>query len=114
MSDTDIYKNRPRLRQVQSKPKRRRRTSSRLPFDETPHRRRRSSNSGLRRLLHLYRKPENEKRVWWGILIAAVIILIAIAIWQFVYREHVIRKNSRQKDINRTGYSQPETGSSVE
>jgi len=100
MSDTDIYKSREQSQHTSnaSRSGRRRRSSSHHPFDEKD-RRRRSKNSGLRRFLHLYRKGENEKHFWRGLLVAIVVIMILIAIWQFWYMEHVAREQSRQGDM---------------
>ena len=98
MSDTDIYKNREPLPYGNKRPRRstrRRRSDSQRAFDDHS-RKRRSKNSGLRRLLHLYRKKENEKVVWWSVLISAVVILIAVAIWQFGIRELIIHSQNEQ------------------
>jgi len=103
MSQTDIYKNRERVQTTPTAPHAkkglRRRSSSRDAFDETGNRRRRSKNSGLRRLLHLSRKEGAEKKFWWGLLIAIVVILSFIAIWQFWYLEHAALKQSRQNEM---------------
>jgi len=100
---SDIYKNREPLPRTpkESRPKkgRRRRSASRRAFDDTGHRRRRSKNSGFRRLLHLSRKNKNEKRFWWGLLIAVVVGLVLLAIWQFLYLEHVAREQARQNEL---------------
>ena len=102
MSDTDIYKNNESVRSEavtpHSRKGRRRRSSSLTSFDETGDRRRRSGNSGFRRLLHLSRKSTNEKKFWWGLLTAVVVLLIAIAIWQFFYLEYTAREQERQDD----------------
>lgn len=109
MSDTDIYKSREPVHQVSSddprfRKGRRRRSSSRLPFDEHD-RKRRSKNSGLRRLLHLSRKSDNEKHFWWGILAVIVVLLVSIAIWQFWYMEYAARKQARQNERYELIYS---------
>lgn len=97
---SDIYKNHHQVPVAPSKPKRRRRrSSSRSAFDEDGNRRRRSSNSGLRRWLHLFRKPANEKKIWLGMLVAVVVLLTLIGIWQFVYMEYIARKQSRQNEM---------------
>ena len=98
MSDTDIYKKREPMPYGNKRPRRstrRRRSDSQRAFDDHS-RTRRSKNSGLRRLLHLYRKKENEKVVWWSVLVSAVVILIAVAIWQFGIRELIIRSENEQ------------------
>lgn len=101
MSDTDIYKKREPMPYGNRNPKhsgRRRRTSeSRRSFDDKT-RKRRSKNSGLRRLLHLYRKEENEKFFWWSILTVITVLLVSLAIWQFVIRELKIRQQDQQDD----------------
>ena len=102
MSKTDIYKSRERAQQTSDDPRfrkgRKRRSSSRRAFDDHERRRRRK-NSGLRRLLHLSRKSENEKRLWLTMLIIAVALLMGIAIWQFWYLEHVARKEARKNEM---------------
>ena len=98
---SDIYKNQQQMPVTVTKPKRRRRrSSSKTTFDDTGEHRRRSKNSGFRRMLHLFRKPANEKKVWRGMLIAAVVLLSIIAIWQFLYMEHVAREQSRQNEMH--------------
>jgi hypothetical protein len=102
MSDTDIYKNGERVQQAptgdpRSRKGRRRSSSCRL-FDDH-NRKRRNKNSGLRRLLHLSRKSKNEKHLWWGMLVFVVVLLSAIAIWQFWYLEHVARKQLQQDEL---------------
>ncbi len=102
MSNIDIYKNREPLPGVpkESRPKkgRRRRSASQRAFDDTGHRRRRTKNSGFRRLLHLARKDKNEKRFWWGLLITIVVGLTLLAIWQFFYLEYVARQQAEQNE----------------
>jgi len=115
MSDTDIYKNRQPMPVTGTKPKRRRRRSSNSEvFDETGNRRRRSKNSGFRRLLHLLRKPKNEKRFWLGLLIGTAVILIFIAIWQFWYMEQLARKQSKQNEMYIPLQEQSQTDSAAE
>jgi len=103
MSDTDIYKQREPMPVVKGHAKRsgRRRKSSRprRAFDDNS-RKRRSRNSGLRRLLHLYRKQEMERVVWWSALIILAVGLILLALWQFWYRERLIRKQELQNEYN--------------
>ena len=108
MSDTDIYKKREPMPYGNRHPKRssrrRRSADSERAFDDHS-RKRRSKNSGLRRLLHLYRKEENEKYFWWTITVTAVVLVVGLAIWQFVIREQAIRKQDQQDDYIR--YQQP-------
>ena len=103
MSETDIYKNREPIQngpgKVHSKKRRRRRSASITAFDETGERRRRSKNSGIRRILHLSRKSSNEKSFWWAILSIVVVLLVGIAIWQFLYMEHVARKEAHLDEL---------------
>ncbi len=118
MSETDIYKNREVDRSGPSAPypskRRRRRTASRQLFDDTGNRRRRSKNSGFRRLLHLSRKGKNEKKFWWGLLIATVGVLCIIAIWQFFYMERIAREQSRQDEMRVMPYSLNKPDSAAE
>jgi hypothetical protein len=101
MSDTDIYKKREPMPYGNRNPKRsgRRRHSTSTPraFDEQT-RKRRSKNSGFRRLLHLYRKKDNEKVFWWTVLATIVAVLALLATWQFVIREHIIRQQEKSDD----------------
>ena len=86
MSDTDIYKNRERMPYGDKRPRRstrRRRSDSQRAFDDHT-RKRRSRNSGLRRLLHLYRKKESEKVIWLSVLTVAVVVLVLLAIWLLI------------------------------
>ena len=96
MSDTDIYKNRERMPYGDKRPRRstrRRRSASQRAFDDHS-RKRRSRNSGLRRLLHLYRKKESEKVIWLSVLTVAVVVLVLLAIWQFWIRELILRSEN--------------------
>jgi hypothetical protein len=102
MSDTDIYKSHEPAQNGVVNPRsrkgRRRRSSSHSTFDETGERRRRSKNSGIRRLLHLSRKSSNEKSFWWGLLGITVAVLLVIAVWQFLYLEHVARDEAHMDE----------------
>ncbi len=93
MADTDIYKNREAMPMGKGpdKKKRRRRSESRRAFDDHS-RKKRSKNSGFRRFLHLSRKSENDKMIWGAMGIVIVVVLVVIAVWQFVIAEHLIRK----------------------
>jgi hypothetical protein len=101
MSDTDIYKKREPMPYGSRDPKRssrrRRSSESQRAFDDHS-RKRRSRNSGLRRLLHLYRKSENEKYFWWTIAVTLAVVLMVLGVWQFVIREFQIRKQNEQDD----------------
>ena len=118
MSDTDIYKNREAMpfdgKKVPKK-RRRRRSSAEHVFDEDHNRKRRSKNSGIRRLLHLSRKSDNEK-FFWGSLGAVVVVVLAIlAIWQFVIVEHLVRSEETENEYIQYQPSIPEvTGSAAE
>lgn len=93
MSETDIYKNREPMPYSEGKSERtrhRRHSTHQRSFDDHT-RKRRSRNSGLRRLLHLYRKKESEKIVWLSMLVLTVLVLLGIALWQYVIMEHRIR-----------------------
>jgi hypothetical protein len=75
---------------------------------------RRSKNSGFRRLLHLYRKGENEKRFWWGLLIIISITMVFLGIWQFWYRDYVIRVQSQNTEFAPASQSAPAAPSASE
>ncbi|WP_372846579.1 hypothetical protein [Pontiella sp.] len=92
MPNTDIYKQREPLPFGNKPPekKRRRRSASKRAFDDHS-RKRRSKNSGLRRLLHLWRKSSNEKAIWISIGVVFIVLLIVVAVWQFVILEHMVR-----------------------
>jgi hypothetical protein len=98
MSETDIYKTRERMPYGDKRPRRstrRRRSDSQRAFDDHS-RKRRSSNSGLRRLLHLYRKKENEKVIWLSVLAVTVVVLVVLAIWQFWIRDVILRSENER------------------
>jgi hypothetical protein len=101
MSDTDIYKKRETIHVASDgrtrKPSRRRPATSES-FGRDKQRRRRSKNTGLRRLIHLSRKSENEKFFWWGLLVCVVVLLVISAAWQFWYTEHVAREMAKKND----------------
>jgi len=95
---SDIYKNNQRMPSSNPPPKQRRRASSRRAFDDKGDRQRRSRNTGLRRMLHLIRKGENEKVFWWSMLVAFVVILVAVAVWQFVVLENRAKQKSEESE----------------
>ena len=101
MSQSDLYKNREPVQMTSDDPRfrksQRRRSSSSHAFDEREHRRR-SKNSGFRRLVHLSRKSSNEKALWVSILIVTVVLLALIGIWQFWYMEYVAREQSKKNE----------------
>lgn len=117
MSKTDIYANREQVQQTPVDPRfrkgRRRRSSNPRTFDEHE-RRRRGKNSGFRRLQHLFRKSDNEKRIWWGALVVIVILLAVIGLWQFLYVEHVAREQSRKNEMYIPAQKIPATESAPE
>lgn len=97
---SDIYKNQQRMPFSGTKPKRRRRRTPRIAaFDESGEKRRRSRNSGLRRVLHVMRKSDHEKKYWWGFLVLMVVLLTVIGIWQFWYLERVARGKAKQNEV---------------
>ncbi len=97
------------------KKKRRRRSSAQHVFDEDHNRKRRSKNSGIRRLSHLSRKPDNEKIFWGSIGAVTLVVLAIIAIWQFVIVEHLARSEETENDYIQYQPSIPEvTGSAAE
>ncbi|MDH3346416.1 MAG: emp24/gp25L/p24 family protein, partial [Kiritimatiellaceae bacterium] len=59
-----------------------------------------STNSGARRMLHLFRKEKNEKRLWIGMLIVIVTLLVVTALWQFWYLDYVARKEEQKKVLH--------------
>lgn len=96
---SDIYKQRPPMPAAKPRPSRRRRRSTADgTFDENKPRRRRSRNSGLRRLVHLFRKDENERTIWVSALVIALLVLVAVGLWQFWYREQQVRKKTREQE----------------
>jgi hypothetical protein len=118
MSKTDIYKSREEVRAPAGDSRvrkgHRRRSSSRLQTFEEQNRKRRSKNSGFRRLLHLMRKSENEKIFWWGLLGTFIVLLIVVAVWQFLYVERAARKNSELNERRPAARSMPGTESAAE
>ncbi|MDZ8117440.1 hypothetical protein [Pontiella agarivorans] len=99
MSESDIYKKREPIPMGKKpeKKRRRRRSDSHRSFDDHT-RKRRSKNSGLRRLLHLSRKAENEKVIWTAFGVGLLIVVVAIAIWQFFIQERLVRQEENNKD----------------
>ena len=99
MSQSDIYKNREAIPDRNKPPekRRKRRSTSQRAFDDRP-RARRSKNTGLRRLLHLSRKSSNEKFFWSMLGSVFVVVLVVIALWQFVILEHFIRSEEKKDD----------------
>ncbi|MBN2162784.1 MAG: hypothetical protein JXR25_15230 [Pontiellaceae bacterium] len=114
MSDTDIYKKREPMPIGTRRPKhsgrRRRSNREKRPFDDQ-NRKRRSRNSGFRRLLHLYRKRDNEKIFWWSLFISTLVLLVGLAVWQFVIREATIRQQEKGDDY--IEYQQTKDATSV-
>ncbi|VGO16604.1 hypothetical protein PDESU_05195 [Pontiella desulfatans] len=109
MSDTDIYKNREAM-PIGNKPpnkRRKRRSTSHRAFDDKS-RKRRSKNSGLRRLLHLSRKSDNEKYFWGTMGILIVVVLAVIGIWQFVIMEYIVRSEETKNEYLKYQRSIPE------
>ena len=117
MSETDIYKSRERGQGASgashSRKGRRRRSSNLRSFNETE-RRRRSKNSGFRRLLHVLRKSENERYFWKGFLFLVLVLLVGIGIWQFWYMEKVAREQSKESDQYISIYGELPTDSATE
>jgi len=117
MSETDIYKNRERTQMASDAPHarkgRRRRSSNLSSFDETE-RRRRSKNSGFRRLLHLLRKSENERYFWKGFLVLILVLLALIGIWQFWYMEKMAREQTKENDLYVPVYGERQAESATE
>ncbi|QHI68805.1 hypothetical protein [Tichowtungia aerotolerans] len=95
MPSTDIYnvKDSPWANAQQDKPsprkRRRRRTES---FDEVMNKdvskthRRRRSNRGFRRFLHLMKKPEFSKKFWTITLSTFGAIMLILLIWDWFFR----------------------------
>lgn len=94
MGSSDIYEvKEPAWAKKPEKPKRRRRRSPRVEtFDEVVHKdvsathRRRSRNSGLRRLRHRMKDPEFSKKFWGSILGSGALVLILLIVWDLFLR----------------------------
>ena len=111
---SDIYKQRPQITAAKPRPgRRRRRSSADGTFDENKPRRRRSRNAGLRRLIHLFRKDENERTSWVSALVIALLVLVVVGLWQFWYREQLVRKKTREKEQARPVQSIPRSPESA-
>jgi hypothetical protein len=99
MEETDIYKKREPMpigsTRTQSR-RRRRRSHSECAFDEDQPRKRRSSNSGLRRTLHLARKPHNQRKILITIGVVTLLFLLFCAFWEFVVVEHRVREEEKK------------------
>ncbi len=106
MADTDIYKSRERMpvsrENTRRYSKRKRRSSH---GDEERPRKRRSKNSGLRRLLHLYRKEKSQRIFLWIIVILVIALLVYAIIWDLVVKPKKIYEKENpftQSPINST------------
>ncbi len=96
---SDIYKNREAMPvggERPSKQRKRRRTEASVRrFDDRAHKRR-GKNSGFRRLLHLSRKSSNEKFFWGTIGVVFCVILLVVAVWQYVIIEQQVRAKEKE------------------
>lgn len=93
MESTDIYgMKEPPWAKKPPAPKKRRRHPHVETFDEAVHKdvslthRRRSRNSGFRRLRHLLKDPEFSKRFWTTLLGTAGAILLLLILWDRFFR----------------------------
>ena len=97
MSSTDIYKTKesPWVQEQQKKAsssQRRRRRSAGKTFDQAVNpdlantHKRRSRNSGFRRLQHLLKRPDFAKRFWGTIIGVSAITLITLLVWDLFFR----------------------------
>ena len=115
MSETDIYKKREPLpyggKSPQRKHRRRRRSESHRRFDDP--KQRRSKNSGLRRLIHLSRKGENEKYFWTFLGVTLITLLVLVGVWQFFIREGMIQDLERQDDYMEYQRAVPESNEPI-
>ncbi len=106
MTDRDFYKERQRKpirsEATRRKPAGRHHQTNRL-FDEN--RRRRSRNSGSRRLAHLMRKSVNEKYIWISIVVGFAIFFLLLAFWQFIIREQNIYRTDEETPTKRDNAS---------
>lgn len=92
MASSDIYsiKEPPGQNKPDNPPTRRRRRTK--TFDDTVQNdvskshRRRSSNSGFRRFLHLMKKPELSRKFWMIVMGALGLILVLLIVWDFFFR----------------------------
>ena len=97
MSKTNIYKRQelPAGKRKKHRPKRR--VPRRTQFDDHSNRKRRSKNSGFRRLLHIYRKETAQKHLWRGALIFLLIGIVLAAVYQFWYLDKIVQKEMQEK-----------------
>ncbi len=92
-SSSDIYEvhESPRLKQASQAPSKRRHRR-RESFDDAvtgdllAANRRRSRNSGLRRFLHLLKKPDYSKKFWLTVLGIFVAVILVLFIWDLFFR----------------------------
>jgi hypothetical protein len=103
MPETDIYKKRESMPygsgQAPQKKNRRKRSSSRRAFDDKD-RKRRSKNTGLRRIIHLAKKKENEKVFWITLGGFIVLTIVLVSIWQFGVLEAKVRDAESEYERN--------------
>lgn len=99
MSDSDIYKKREPLATpragtaVRPSHRRRKKKSNTVELFDDKNRKRRSKNTGIRRLFHLYRKQDREKAFWGGLAAIIVVLLVVIAVWQYWYIDWAVQQD---------------------
>ena len=93
MASSDIYEAKePPWAKKAEPPKKRRRQRRQETFDEAANKdlsvthRRRSRNSGFRRLRHRLKDPSFSKKFWIGILGSAGLILALLIVWDLFFR----------------------------
>ncbi|MEI7851729.1 MAG: hypothetical protein WCH86_07840 [Kiritimatiellales bacterium] len=93
MASSDIYElKEPPWAKKAEPPKKRRRKRRQETFDEVVKKdlsathRRRSRNSGFRRLRHLLKNPKFSKKFWISILGSAGLVLIMLIVWDLFFR----------------------------
>lgn len=85
MADTDIYKSRERMPVSRENTRRYTKRKRRSNSSDQP-RKRRSRNSGFRRLLHLYRKEKKQRIFMWIVAVLIIALLVYAIIWDLVVK----------------------------
>jgi len=93
MASSDIYEvKEPPWAKKAEPPKKRRRHRQQETFDEAVNKdlsathRRRSRNSGFRRLRHRLKDPQFSKKFWIGTVGSAGLVLVVLIVWDMFFR----------------------------
>jgi len=101
MSKADIYRNQDAVRPISTSRRESKIHDGKSSFEKgskNGKRKRRSRNSGWRRLVHLYRRDRVQKRVWIGVFIFFILILVVAAVVEFgIQQKYKMQDQSEEK-----------------